>query len=181
VTPQTKTETEHRIEISEGLRLVAYQDSLGIWSIAYGTNLERGDGRELLAKVGATLVNPISRTTVTAIQAARLFDLDFAPIVGQARASLASGVFDALDPARQFVVCDLEYNLGQRGWVGFWATRALLNEAQARKIAGKLDIAYRLFGLCADHLAASAWDGQVGDRATRDVAMMRLGDWVPAQ
>ena len=78
------------------------------------------------------------------------------------------------------MILDLEYNLGQRGWLGFATTRALITEAQAQKLRARNDVAHRLFNVAGDHLAASAWDGQVGDRATRDIAMIRTGEWVPA-
>ena len=118
------------------------------------------------------------KTSLTAEQIDKLFAYAFAPIEAAARDSLAPGVFDSLSDARRFVLCDLQYNLGQRGWLGFPSTRALLNEAQAAKDADDLEKAHALFGIAANHLAASAWDGQVGERAHRDETMIRSGVWV---
>ena len=175
-------EVIHRTGINEGRKPWRYLDSLGIPTIGEGWNLQRSDTRAALARCGVACINDViaGRAELTDSQIDALFAISFAPIEEQARASLAPGVFDALSDARRAVVCDLEFNLGQRGWVGFAATRALINEAQAAKNAGAIDHAHVLFGLAADHLRASAWDGQVHARARRDEAMMRSGVWVDA-
>ena len=183
MTPEEFTaEVRSRIGINEGRREMMYRDSLGIKTIGVGFNLERGDAMLVLAKIGVSNVDgviagyvPLSQPQIDA-----LLEYTFEPIEAAARASLAPGVYDALSDARRFVLCDLEFNLGQRGWLGFATTRAILDEAQGAKSAGKMDIAHRLFGLAADHLAASAWDSQVGNRASRDVAMMRTSGWCAA-
>ena len=43
-------------------------------------------------------------------------------------------MFDALTDARRFVLCDLEFNLGSRGWLEFSSTRAIVNAAQRADI-----------------------------------------------
>jgi GH24 family phage-related lysozyme (muramidase) len=176
------SEVERRLKINEGSEPYVYTDSMGIPTIGIGFNLDRVDARAALAKIGVSDFEGILSGDIclTQPQIDALFDYAFAPIERNANISLGAGIFDALSDARRFVLCDLEYNLGQRGWLGFTATRAIINEAQASKNAGRFEQASALFGIAADHLRASAWDGQVVDRARRDEAMMRSSVWVDA-
>jgi GH24 family phage-related lysozyme (muramidase) len=175
-----EAEVELRIGINEGDSLVMYHDSLGIPTIGHGWNLQRDDTPRALAACGVTDIAGViaGRTPLTQAQDDKLFAIALGPVESQARASLDPGVFDALSDARRFVLIDLEYNLGTRGWLGFGTTRAIINEAQAAKNAGRDAQASALFAAAAAHLAASAWDGQVGARAKRDEAMMRTSLWV---
>lgn len=176
---ETLSEIKRRIEINEGVRLTPYRDSMGILTVGVGYNLEQGGSLDYLKRVGVADCLGVldGKKSITQDQADALFDLILPTYISNASKSLDPGIFDSLSPARQFVIVDLEYNLGQRGWLGFAASRALINEAQANKNSGKSDQAMRLFGLVADHLRASAWDAQVHDRARRDEAMMRTSVW----
>ena len=175
-------EVRRRIAVNEGCILNLYFDTVGVPTIGYGFNLQRSDAAKCLAACGVTDIQDViaGKKPLTQEEADALFDRDLPVYIADARASLGPRVFDSLSDARRFVLCDLEYNLGQRGWLGFAATRALINEAQAAKDAGKSSLAHNLFSLAADHLRASAWDSQVGDRARRDEAMMRSSLWVDA-
>jgi GH24 family phage-related lysozyme (muramidase) len=159
---------------------VRYQDSLGVWTIGDGFNLERADAPQMLRACGANPQAIADGAALTPAQAQMLFVACLSGLEDAARASLAPGIYDALTDARRFVLLDLEYNLGSRGWLGFPTTRALLTEAEQQKVAGKLPIAHALFNLAGDHLQESAWDGQVGDRALRDISMIRSGLWCDA-
>lgn len=183
LTPQEFTaEVERRIRINEGCEPKVYLDSMGIPTIGIGFNLQRADAAEALASVGVHDFAGVmaGRVALTQTQSDALFGYSLAPQESNAGASLAPGVFDALSDARRFTLIDLEFNLGSRGWLGFPTTRALINEAQAAKNAGKMALASSLFGVAADHLRVSAWDGQVGARARRDEAMIRTSEWVNA-
>lgn len=180
MTPQEfAAEVERRIRINEGSAPKVYLDSLGVPTIGIGFNLQRSDAAAALAQVGVHDFAGVmaGRVALTQTQIDALFGYSLAPQESNARASLAPGVFDALSDARRFVLIDLEFNLGSRGWLGFGATRALINEAQAAKNAGKMTLASNLFGVAADHLRVSAWDGQVHSRARRDEAMLRTSNW----
>jgi GH24 family phage-related lysozyme (muramidase) len=178
--PAWLAEVNHRVTINEGCKLVRYRDSVGIWTIGVGYNLQRGDAPTLLKSLGIDYAAVMANKPITQAQCAALFQACLSGIETAARNSLAPGIYDALSDARRFVLCDLEYNLGESGWLGFAGTRALLNQAQKTKLAGQLDAAHKLFDVAADHLTASAWFGQVGDRARRNVAMIRSGAWVSA-
>jgi GH24 family phage-related lysozyme (muramidase) len=168
-----------RIGDDEGDSAKEYRDSMGIPTIGEGFNLERSDARQALAACGVTDVDGVMNGTValTPAQDATLFNYSFAPIESEARASLDAGIYDALSDARRFVICDLVYNLGAAGWTAFTGTRSAIAQAQLAKNIGAAD-AHDLFEAAADHLANSAWFTQVGNRARRDVAMMRSGTWV---
>jgi GH24 family phage-related lysozyme (muramidase) len=178
--PTWLAEVEHRIMIDEGCCLTRYPDSRGIATLGIGYNLQRGDAPTLLASLGIDYAAVMAYHPITQPQCDALFQACLSGIVAAARNSLAPGIYDALSDARRFVLCDLEYNLGETGWLGFAGTRAILNQAQKTKMAGQLDAAHKLFEVAADHLTASDWYGQVGNRARRNVAMIRSGVWVSA-
>lgn len=182
MTPDTLNEIKRRISINEGVRLTPYKDSMGIWTVGVGYNLEKGDRASVcrdLAQAGCISPESVldSHAPITQAVSDKLFSFTLPIYIAGARASLLPGVFDALAPARQYVLVDLEYNLGQRGWEGFIHTRALINKAQATKDLGNLDAAHALFGLVADALAQSDWSRQVGNRALRNEAMFRTSEW----
>jgi GH24 family phage-related lysozyme (muramidase) len=177
---QWLAEVEHRIRINEGCCATAYRDSVNVLTIGIGFNLERGDAHSALATCGVPAGNvpnvlngtlPLSDAQINA-----LFLYSFAPIESEARASLDDGIYDALTDARRFVLCDLVFNLGSGGWSEFVNTRALIAQAQRAKAAGAAD-AHDLFIQASSNLALSAWYQQVGNRARRDVAMLREGVW----
>jgi GH24 family phage-related lysozyme (muramidase) len=176
---QWLAEARSRIAISEGRRAVRYFDSVGVPTIGIGFNLNRSDAPAEITKLGAHWPS-IRRGEVglTDAQIDALFAYSFAPIASEARASLAPGTFDALSDARRFVVCDLVFNLGSAGWQGFGGTRSLIDQGVAAHKAGDDGKAHLLFGAAADHLQDSAWYSQVGNRAKRNVAMLRSSGWV---
>lgn len=179
-TDEWTAEVRTRIAQNEGCETRVYLDTMGIPTVGIGFNLDRADAPGILADCGASYDAIRAGTAeLTQEQVNEIFAVSFAPIVQEARASLDTGVFDALDDARRFVIVDLVFNLGNEGWLEFAATRDLINRAQDQKEQGHTEAAHALFGEAADHLAASAWASQVGDRATRDIAMMRTSAWVP--
>lgn len=170
-------ECTQRIAISEGCSLSMYHDTMGVPTIAFGFNLRRPEAQTCLRACG--VINPgeviAGRAEITQLQAQTLLEQDIPTYVDDARRSLNDGVFDALADARRFVIVDLVYNLGPSGWQTFTQTRELINAAATAK--GPED-KHVLFSHAADHLAASLWATQVGDRAKRDIAMMRSSTWV---
>lgn len=179
-------EVQRRIAIDEGCSVMMYLDSADPPNptIGIGFNLNRSDARAALLASGVPLeaveaviagTQPMTQSEVT-----KLFAYSFAPIESEARESLSPGIFDALTDARRFVICDLIYNLGDAGWNAFAETQALIDAAQIAKNAGDGPTASHLFGRAADHLEASLWYSEVGDRAKRDVAMLRNSTWVNA-
>jgi GH24 family phage-related lysozyme (muramidase) len=177
------------IRDDEGLRLYKYRDKFGVITLGYGEALEGQrpptftdqQWASILAAPTAIDSEPENAVAacITQAQAIALFDAVLPGYIAAARASLATGIFDALDDARRYVVIDLTYNMGagEEGWGGFGATHALIAQAVTAKKSGKDDDAHELFNQVADHLQGSAWYTQTGDRAKRDVAMMRTSAW----
>lgn len=199
--PTELGEVSRRISLSEACRLYKYRDTVrdaahphGVITFAWGWNYERSDTQAAIVKVGGdwghVSAAPIAidsepanavAACLTQPQADALIQIAIEPVIGQARASLADGIFDALDPVRRFVVTDLTYNLGEAGWLEFNGTRGLINQAQLLKAQpGKLVQAHTLFMEAAQHLQAAPWYSQTGERAMRNVAMMRVGEWCSA-
>lgn len=169
-----------RVEQNEGRRAAMYHDTLGVPTIGIGFNLQRSDAASAMALIGVGYNGVMAGSvSLTNEQIDKLFTYSFLPIISEARGSLLNGVFDKLSDARRFVICDLVYNEGLGSWMDFVATRALIAQAQNAKDLGHIEQAGMLFGMAADHLAGSEWYTEVGDRAVRNVAMMRTSLWVP--
>jgi GH24 family phage-related lysozyme (muramidase) len=177
---QWEAEVARRIGIDEGYRTTMYHDSVGIPTIGIGFNLNRSDAPSIIKSIGADYGAVMSGLPLSDAQVQKLFAISFAPIIAAARASLDESHFDAMSDARRFVLCDLEYNLGAQGWLDFPTTRAVINQACHFDAYDDHAAAHAAFGQAADHLQNSAWFGQVGDRAARNVAMLRSSDWVDA-
>jgi hypothetical protein len=173
-----EAEAQRRVAINEGSRNTVYMDSASPPNptVGIGFNLNRDDARQALASIGADYDAVKSGSPLTDAQVSQLFTYSFAPVVDEARASLQPFHFDSMTDARRFVICDLIYNLGNAGWLGFVQTRALLNQACHAQRVGD-PAAHALFVQVAAALANSAWYSQVGNRAKRDCAMMRTSNW----
>ena len=176
---QWAAEVRRRIGINEGCRLTTYLDTMGIPTIAYGFNLENSDARAILQKAGVTDVAGViaGRTPLTQAQADSTFAQMLPGYIANAKTTLSAGVFDKLSDARRFVIVDMVYNLGVAGFLGFPSARRAIDAAVAATDPAK---ARTLYGQAADQLVDSAWYTQVGNRAKRNVAMMRTSNWVDA-
>jgi lysozyme len=174
-----EAECRRRLTINEGERTTMYHDSLGIPTIGIGFNLQRSDARAVLARLGASYDAVMGGAPLTSQQVAGLFQYSFDPIVGQARDSLEPFHFDSMSDARRFVICDLVFNMGagEDGWGGFHNTRATIDQACHAGRTGDTATEHVDFGKAADALAQSTWFTQVGNRAKRDVAMLRTSNW----
>jgi GH24 family phage-related lysozyme (muramidase) len=174
---QWADEVRRRIAINEGCRLRMYIDTVGVPTIAYGFNLQNADARAILQKAGVTDIAGVisGATALTQTQAESTFDQMLPRYVNDAKSTLAPGVFDKLSDARRFVIVDMAYNLGVAGWLGFPSARAAINAAVAATDTATKTARYNE---AADQMKNSAWYSQVGNRAKRNVAMMRSSGWV---
>lgn len=123
----------------EGRRRLPYVDTVGKISIGIGRNL---------TDVG------LSDDEIN-----YLFTNDLNVAFVAARA--VCPVFDRLSLARQGVLLDMAFNLGQKRLAQFHDTLLAINEAR--------------YNAAADHMLASTWAQQVGDRAHRLALLMRTG------
>lgn len=92
----------------EGLRLSAYQDHLGFWTI--------GVGRLIDARKGGTISKPEAMTLLDNDINACLDDLS------------TFSWFQSLDPVRQRALCDMRFQLGSGGFRGFQQMIAALED-----------------------------------------------------
>ena len=159
----------------EGLRLSPYQDSLGIWTVAVGRNLQsKGISLEeasesthlrslknLLAsdRTYATeaFCTIIKGLTIDHDDAMLLLDHDMCDAMTDVK-RLCS-IYDELSPARQACLVDMAFNLGYTRFskfVRFW--NAIHKED---------------FAEAAEEMLASKWAAQVKGRATELARMMK--------
>ncbi|MCK7542966.1 glycoside hydrolase family protein [Marinobacter bryozoorum] len=128
-----------QLERHEGLRLHPYRDTVGKLTIGFGRNLD---------DVG------ISRN-----EAEILLGNDIATVERQLE---SVDEYQALDPVRQAVICNMAFNLGFRGLMGFrrmWAAISRQDWPEA-----------------ALEMTKSKWARQVGVRAVELSEIMRTGE-----
>lgn len=143
---------ESRIAEDEGFRAQPYTDTLGVWTIGYGTTWINGK------RVNAT-TDPVTEREARVMLRDHLYGCLVA-------CQSLFPTFDRLGPVRQEVLANMAYNLGHRGLARFKRMRNALN---------RMD-----FEAAADEMVDSRWYGQVGQRSRRLVYAMRSGFWQEA-
>jgi GH24 family phage-related lysozyme (muramidase) len=154
-----------RLKINEGYETHVYRDSVGVPTVGIGFNLQRSDAPRLLQSVGANYQAVLSgQADLTEEQIDTLFKSDLSGAISQAQQGVSN--YGALVQPRQFVIVDMIFNMGSgaKGFGGFVNTIA--------------DIESDNFTQASNNMTLSRWYSQVGDRAKRDVSMMRSGTWV---
>lgn len=134
-----------QIKRHEGLRLRAYQDSLGVWTIGYGRNLQELDIDETLAN--RWLLEDIwkaKQDVLNAFQFSR-----------------------TLDSARQDALVNMAFNMGITRLKGFKKMLAALEEGNYEQAASEvLDSNYaKQVGSRAIEIAAQIRNGCYGKKA----------------
>lgn len=154
----------------EGIRKNAYQDSLGIWTIGVGFNLERQGADAALAAAG------INRDMIwAAIEEAKKAGFKKTTdllSLAQIYALLATDVEDSTKDCRvicpgidtwpenaRAVLIDLHFNMGGTSLRGFKNTLAAFRAKNWKQAAANLEV--------------SKWYTQVGARAKENVALLR--------
>lgn len=138
-----------QLKVDEGLRLSAYLDTVGVWTIGYGHT-----GPEV--KRGLTW-------TREKAEAALIEDI----LEHNAKLAAALPWVGGLDPVRRRVLQNMAFNLGigsaatGKGLLGFKNTLEFVRTGQYDKAA--------------DGMLASKWARQVGNRAVRLAKQMRTG------
>jgi len=152
--------TQHLIaalERDEGYRAEPYRDSLGIWTVAIGRNLEAnpltGAEWKQLLDAGEITVH-ISRAGAMRLLGPSVRDIEI-------RCATIFPWWRDCDDVRREVIANLAYNMGFARLAGF---RNMLAAMQARD-----------YERAADELADSRWYTQVGERGPRLVEQLRTG------
>lgn len=100
---------ERQLLLHEGIRLKPYKDSLGIWTVLVGYNIE-ARGWDFIAR---TLGRPVGmESEFTRAEALTVLRADLERIEKVVRVTLPE--FDSLDPIRQRVILDFSFNLARR-------------------------------------------------------------------
>lgn len=146
-----------RLIAEEGWRSVAYEDSVGVWTIGVGFNLQRADARTLLAWVGADYDAVMAGTPLAHEQIERLFDRCLTDAAQSLRANVPG--FDGLPETARCVLTDMAFNLG---WPRLRGFAQMLAAVQRRD-----------WGAMADEMLDSLWARQVGRRAQTLAAEIR--------
>jgi len=103
------------IKKHEGLRLKAYQDTVGVWTIGYGTNLQELEISPMLAE------DLLQRGLDTAINDAETW--------------AGEDTWDALSATRKAVLIDMAYNMGLPTLMQFKNTRRHLQAGEYDDVA----------------------------------------------
>lgn len=169
-------EVAKRIADNEGIRTYKYLDSVGVPTIGVGENLDNPGVYDLIEKVGASVavvkMAPTAKDSspknavascITTAQAMALFKLVLPEYITDAAQSVTG--FDSMPDPVRFVVTDLCYNLGLAGWMGFTNARSYLSQ--------------RKYFQAGQDLESTLWFTQTGDRAVRDVQMLKFLTWEP--
>ena len=145
------------IKQGEGLRTCTYKDTMGIKTVCYGFNLERGNARGLVQKAGANYdqLNRVGACTTQAVCDKLLNDE-----VYNARQIVKSQYGSSIKcKAAEAVVTDLAYNLGSGGLSQFKKFKAAIQSQNWSQAANELN--------------NSAYCRQVGTRCTRNKAQIK--------
>lgn len=125
---------------AEGVRLKAYRDTLGYWTVGYGHKLSENKDWS------GYVINPDTANALLIID------------LNQASYKAASLIeWAALDTqARQDALIELVFNMGEGGWRKFVRTRAAIQAKQ--------------WEMAHNGLLASLWASQVGPTRSRRIA-----------
>ena len=144
------------VKLHEGFSPVPYQDTMGVWTVGYGTNLEaRGWSTvriEDLIRAGG----------ISEAQAQTWLLEDLYKVLEGLRRALGV-TWDQLDPVRRAVLMDMGYNMGVGGLLAF------------RKMLAMLRV--KAYWKAAEEMQDSRWFRQVKSRAWRLQVMMIKGAW----
>jgi len=159
MTPINREILRAELERDEGLKLKAYKDTVGKWTIGVGRNLDDvGLRLHEMEKLNISL-DSVKLKGITGEQAMYLLDSDIDGVMVDLDMHLPW--WRTLDEVRQRVLCNMCFNLGINGLMGFKNTLKLISTKRYREAA--------------DNMLLSKWAGQVGKRANRLADLMRLG------
>lgn len=140
---------EQRVMRDEGFRATAYQDTVGVWTLGYGST-----------RMFGVPIKELDRCTKGQARTQLRADLW--------EAILATGKLfpnlDELDSVRQEILVNMCYNLGERGLGKFVNLRSAVTAQNWKRAA--------------EEMVDSKWYAQVKGRGQRLVAAMKSGTWM---
>ena len=153
MSPALLSNAQRLVKLAEGFRSKPYRCPARFLTIGYGHNLDA-------APLTIVLTKPLS-DGITEAQASEQLAYDM-NVSWQELVKHLPWI-KSLDEVRQFVLWDMNFNMG---WSVFQKFKATLRFAK--------DHAY---SLCAEQMKRSLWYRQTGNRARRNVHMMLTGEW----
>jgi lysozyme len=156
ILPEAHSKTVEQLKIDEGFRSLQYLDTVGVWTIGYGYNLEANPLRLSPSVIRNLKDTGISRELATELlnnmvqKTERLLCRAFPWIV-------------KLDAARQAVLLNMAYNMGVSGLSKFTGTLQAVETGN--------------YKLASVRMLQSKWAKQVGERAKRLATLMETGEF----
>ena len=145
---------KRQLIVDEGKREAPYKDTVGVWTIGIGRNMQRGlTGQEF---VSLALLEPLSEAQID-----YLFRRDFETHLVETRVLFP--LLDSYSPARQEALVNMVFNMGAPKLGKFAKMRAAIDADD--------------WATAADEAMDSVWYVQVGARGERIVHALRHGDW----
>ncbi|KAL4467306.1 hypothetical protein ABPG72_016900 [Tetrahymena utriculariae] len=149
---------EAMVAESEGKKSCVYLDTKGIPTIGIGFNLQRSDARSLISNLGLNYDQVVAgKQCLTDAQITSLFNNDL--VWAKAGAANCVGSFNSQPTCIQNVLIDMTFNMGKSSlcsWPNF------VKQLAAKDYAG-----------AAANMQGSSWCGQVKNRCTRDVNIVK--------
>lgn len=140
------TKAEKQLILHEGLRLKAYLDTEGFWTVGVGYNVS-ARGTDQLGKIcGRVFAGGIENLTLSRDEALKVLRYDIHNFEEAIRRYFPT--YDVLNEVRQRVCLDMAFNLGWKA-AGFHQTIAYIKEND--------------WSGAAKQLYLSKWSRQVGD------------------
>lgn len=138
------------IKLNEGLRLEAYQDTLGVWTIGYG-------------QTGPKIVKGL---TITEAEASAMLERSANMARDAAMRVVGLDTWERLNDPRRLVLVDMCFQMGEAGLSKFARTLTAIREER--------------YADAAVFMLKSLWAKQTPARAERNAGMMLTGEfWQP--
>lgn len=140
-----------------GFKNKAYKDSLGIWTIGAGFNLERTDADSILKKIGANKEELISGEQVlTQEQMSSLFQINLKTAISDAKEWIPN--LEEQPKEVQKICIDMSFNMGKETIMTFKNTAKFIINKDYKNAAIQMQ--------------KSRWFGQVGNRSKHHVSVL---------
>ena len=147
------------IEQGEGFRSCMYKDTMGIPTVCYGFNLNKGSAASQVAAVGGNYSSVKSGSQcLSQSQCEKLLSADVNTARSGQHAIYGSKV--SCQCAKDVLV-DMTYNLGQYGLSTFHTFNSLIEQGRWTEAASDLR-------------TGTAWCGQVGNRCARNMNQIKM-------
>jgi lysozyme len=152
-----------RLEIlNEGVKTSVFNDSVGIPTVGIGHNLPGNSPDSITDLPGNPSYDDVlnGKTPLTNDQVDALYENDMNAAIANAQVLFPN--WDSLPIGVQAALADMSFNLGPAKLAQF---------VQLQNAISVYD-----FASAADAMSNSAWANQVGERATRDIALMKIDE-----